>query len=47
AYPDAHENLKLTVAEQMIPEEPVSSTGYLATQQYLPSYDIFSDRSRV
>ncbi|GJR10977.1 hypothetical protein Tco_0793629 [Tanacetum coccineum] len=31
AYPDAHENLKLTVAEQMIPEEPVSSTGTLSS----------------
>ncbi|GJS02314.1 hypothetical protein Tco_0318822 [Tanacetum coccineum] len=27
AYPEVQENLKLTVDEQMIPEEPVSSTG--------------------
>ncbi|GKE54499.1 hypothetical protein Tco_1489655, partial [Tanacetum coccineum] len=27
AYPDVQENLKLTVDEQVIPEEPVSSTG--------------------
>ncbi|GJY80082.1 hypothetical protein Tco_0492833 [Tanacetum coccineum] len=29
AYPEVQENLKLTVDEQMIPEEPVSSTGTL------------------
>ncbi|GKA57092.1 hypothetical protein Tco_0756280, partial [Tanacetum coccineum] len=30
AYPDVQENLKLTVDEQVIPEEPVSSTGTLS-----------------
>ncbi|GJR05772.1 hypothetical protein Tco_0528756 [Tanacetum coccineum] len=29
AYPDVHKNLKLTVDEQVIPEEPVSSTGHI------------------
>ncbi|GKG63512.1 hypothetical protein Tco_0643060, partial [Tanacetum coccineum] len=29
AYPDVHENLKLTVDEHVIPEDPVSSTGTL------------------
>ncbi|GKE53124.1 hypothetical protein Tco_1488280, partial [Tanacetum coccineum] len=31
AYPDVQENLKLTVDEQVIPEEPVSSTGTLSS----------------
>ncbi|GKD84820.1 hypothetical protein Tco_1355974 [Tanacetum coccineum] len=35
AYPDVHENLKLTVDEQVIPEEPVSSTGTLSSLQNL------------
>ncbi|GJS86379.1 hypothetical protein Tco_0769015 [Tanacetum coccineum] len=30
-YPDVQENLKLTVDEQVIPEEPVSSTGMLSS----------------
>ncbi|GKA84963.1 hypothetical protein Tco_0806617 [Tanacetum coccineum] len=42
AYPEVQENLKLTVDEQMIPEEPVSSTGTLSSLQHLTkdfSYD--------
>ncbi|GJW73739.1 hypothetical protein Tco_0133109 [Tanacetum coccineum] len=35
AYPDVHKNLKLTVDEQVIPEEPVSSTGTLSSLQHL------------
>ncbi|GKA73433.1 hypothetical protein Tco_0779735 [Tanacetum coccineum] len=35
AYPDVQENLKLTVDEQVIPEEPVSSTGTLSSLQHL------------
>ncbi|GJY13278.1 hypothetical protein Tco_0382587 [Tanacetum coccineum] len=31
AYPEVQENLKLTLDEQMIPEEPVSSTGTLSS----------------
>ncbi|GJS61783.1 hypothetical protein Tco_0656567, partial [Tanacetum coccineum] len=35
AYPDVQENLKLTVDEQVIPEEPVSSTRTLSSLQHL------------
>ncbi|GKF94465.1 hypothetical protein Tco_0284165, partial [Tanacetum coccineum] len=35
AYPDVQENLKLTIDEQVIPEEPVSSTGMLSSLQHL------------
>ncbi|GKA07351.1 hypothetical protein Tco_0686575 [Tanacetum coccineum] len=35
AYPEVQENLKLSVDEQMIPEEPVSSTGMLSSLQHL------------
>ncbi|GJW22650.1 hypothetical protein Tco_0033272 [Tanacetum coccineum] len=35
AYPDVQVNLKLTVDEQVIPEEPVSSTGTLSSLQHL------------
>ncbi|GKD64234.1 hypothetical protein Tco_1306342, partial [Tanacetum coccineum] len=35
AYPDVQENLKLTVDEQVILEEPVSSTGTLSSLQHL------------
>ncbi|GJW34768.1 hypothetical protein Tco_0057688 [Tanacetum coccineum] len=35
AYPDVQENLKLTVDEHVIPEEPVSSTGTLSSLQHL------------
>ncbi|GKD17823.1 hypothetical protein Tco_1206981, partial [Tanacetum coccineum] len=31
AYPNVHENLKLTVDEPVIPEEPASSTGTLSS----------------
>ncbi|GJT38409.1 hypothetical protein Tco_0938274 [Tanacetum coccineum] len=34
-YPEVQENLKLTVDEQMIPKEPVSSTGTLSSLQHL------------
>ncbi|GKC30238.1 hypothetical protein Tco_1037532, partial [Tanacetum coccineum] len=34
AYPDVQENLKLTVDEQVIPEEPVSSTWTLSSLQH-------------
>ncbi|GJT93346.1 hypothetical protein Tco_1082191 [Tanacetum coccineum] len=35
AYPDVQENMKLTVDEQVIPEEPVSFTGTLSSLQHL------------
>nr|GEU34964.1 hypothetical protein [Tanacetum cinerariifolium] len=35
AYPKVHENLKLTVEEQVILEEPASSTGSLSSLQHL------------
>ncbi|GJR14328.1 hypothetical protein Tco_0796980 [Tanacetum coccineum] len=35
AYPNVQENLKLTVDEPVIPEEPASSTGTLSSLQYL------------
>ncbi|GJW09829.1 hypothetical protein Tco_1575656 [Tanacetum coccineum] len=38
------ENLKLTVAEQMIPEEPVSSTGTLSSLQHLAKDFSFGDQ---
>ncbi|GJV69871.1 hypothetical protein Tco_1485380, partial [Tanacetum coccineum] len=44
AYPDVPENLKLTVAEQMIPEEPVSSTGTLSSLQHLAKDFSFGDQ---
>ncbi|GKA78818.1 hypothetical protein Tco_0785355 [Tanacetum coccineum] len=44
AYPDVQENLKLTVAEQMIPEEPVSSTGTLSSLQHLAKDFSFGDQ---
>ncbi|GJU96945.1 hypothetical protein Tco_1326216 [Tanacetum coccineum] len=44
AYPDVQENLKLTVAEQMIPEEPVSSTGMLSSLQHLAKDFSFGDQ---
>ncbi|GKF57065.1 hypothetical protein Tco_0170602, partial [Tanacetum coccineum] len=43
AYPDVQENLKLTVDEQVIPEEPVSSTGMLSSLQHLAKYFSFGD----
>ncbi|GJR24300.1 retrovirus-related pol polyprotein from transposon TNT 1-94 [Tanacetum coccineum] len=44
AYPDVQENLKLTVAEQMIPEEPVSSIGTLSSLQHLAKDFSFGDQ---
>ncbi|GJU32491.1 hypothetical protein Tco_1176080 [Tanacetum coccineum] len=44
AYHDVQENLKLTVAEQMIPEEPVSSTGTLSSLQHLAKDFSFGDQ---
>ncbi|GJW13523.1 hypothetical protein Tco_0017656, partial [Tanacetum coccineum] len=44
AYPDVQENLKLTVVEQMIPEEPVSSTGTLSSLQHLAKDFSFGDQ---
>ncbi|GKC37176.1 hypothetical protein Tco_1049560 [Tanacetum coccineum] len=44
AYPDVQENLKLTVDEQVIPEEPVSSTGTLSSLQHLAKDFSFGDR---
>ncbi|GJY86296.1 hypothetical protein Tco_0500322 [Tanacetum coccineum] len=44
AYPDVHENLKLTVDEQVIPEEPVSSTGTLSSLQNLAKDFSFGDQ---
>ncbi|GJT83850.1 hypothetical protein Tco_1058192, partial [Tanacetum coccineum] len=44
AYPDVQENLKLTVDEQVIPEEPVSSTGTLSSLQHLAKDFSFGDQ---
>ncbi|GKA58371.1 hypothetical protein Tco_0757559 [Tanacetum coccineum] len=44
AYPDVQENLKLTVDEQVIPEEPVSSTGMLSSLQHLAKDFSFGDQ---
>ncbi|GJU71398.1 hypothetical protein Tco_1262803 [Tanacetum coccineum] len=44
AYPDVHKNLKLTVDEQVIPEEPVSSTGTLSSLQHLAKDFSFGDQ---
>ncbi|GJX92533.1 hypothetical protein Tco_0345859 [Tanacetum coccineum] len=44
AYPDVQENLKLTVDEQVIPEEPVSSTGTLSSLQHLAKDLSFGDQ---
>ncbi|GJS89072.1 hypothetical protein Tco_0771708 [Tanacetum coccineum] len=44
AYPEVQENLKLTVDEQMIPEEPVSSTGTLSSLQHLAKDFSFGDQ---
>ncbi|GJW85573.1 hypothetical protein Tco_0158718 [Tanacetum coccineum] len=43
-YPDVHKNLKLTVDEQVIPEEPVSSTGTLSSLQHLAKDFSFGDQ---
>ncbi|GJZ75357.1 hypothetical protein Tco_0639822 [Tanacetum coccineum] len=44
AYPDVQENLKLTVDEHVIPEEPVSSTGTLSSLQHLAKDFSFGDQ---
>ncbi|GJS38827.1 hypothetical protein Tco_0563870 [Tanacetum coccineum] len=44
AYPDIQENLKLTVDEQVILEEPVSSTGTLSSLQHLAKDFSFGDQ---
>nr|GEW50111.1 E-beta-farnesene synthase [Tanacetum cinerariifolium] len=43
AYPKVHENLKLTVEEQVILEEPASSTGTLSSPQRLMKDLSFGD----
>ncbi|GJW85980.1 hypothetical protein Tco_0159125 [Tanacetum coccineum] len=43
-YPEVQENLKLTVDEQVIPEEPVSSTGTLSSLQHLAKDFSFGDQ---
>ncbi|GKD06882.1 hypothetical protein Tco_1186567, partial [Tanacetum coccineum] len=43
-YPDVQENLKLTVDEHVIPEEPVSSTGMLSSLQHLAKDFSFGDQ---
>ncbi|GKC28983.1 hypothetical protein Tco_1036277 [Tanacetum coccineum] len=44
AYPNVQENLNLTVDEQVIPEEPVSSTGELSSLQHLAKDFSFGDQ---
>ncbi|GJS67164.1 hypothetical protein Tco_0681728 [Tanacetum coccineum] len=44
AYPEVQENLKLTVDEQMIPEEPVSSIGMLSSLQHLTKDFSYGDQ---
>ncbi|GKA54735.1 hypothetical protein Tco_0753684 [Tanacetum coccineum] len=44
AYPEVQENLKLTVDEQMIPEEPVSFTGTLSSLQHLTKDFSYGDQ---
>ncbi|GKA48618.1 monodehydroascorbate reductase, partial [Tanacetum coccineum] len=44
AYPNVKENLKLTVDEQVIPKEPVSSTGTLSSLQHLAKDFSFGDQ---
>ncbi|GKB39932.1 hypothetical protein Tco_0884874 [Tanacetum coccineum] len=44
AYPEVQENLKLTVDEQMILEEPVSSTGTLSSLQHLTKDFSYGDQ---
>ncbi|GJX77996.1 hypothetical protein Tco_0324807 [Tanacetum coccineum] len=43
-YPEVQENLKLSVDEQMIPEEPVSSTGTLSSLQHLTKDFSYGDQ---
>ncbi|GKA73712.1 hypothetical protein Tco_0780014 [Tanacetum coccineum] len=44
AYPKVQENLKLTVEEHVILEEPASSTGTLSSLQHLAKDFIFGDQ---
>ncbi|GJU44033.1 hypothetical protein Tco_1201299 [Tanacetum coccineum] len=44
AYPNVQENLKLTVEEQVILEEPASSTGTLSSLQHLAKDFSFGDQ---
>ncbi|GKA94441.1 hypothetical protein Tco_0816479 [Tanacetum coccineum] len=44
AYLEVQENLKLTVDEQMIPEEPVSSIGTLSSLQHLTKDFSYGDQ---
>ncbi|GJV65940.1 hypothetical protein Tco_1476768 [Tanacetum coccineum] len=44
AYPNIQENLKLTVNEPVIPEEPASSTGTLSSLQHLAKDFSFGDQ---
>nr|GFC30663.1 hypothetical protein [Tanacetum cinerariifolium] len=44
AYPNVQENLKLTVEEQVILEEPTSSTGTLSSLQHLTKDFSFGDQ---
>ncbi|GKG21882.1 hypothetical protein Tco_0384477 [Tanacetum coccineum] len=44
AYPNIQENLKLTVDDPVIPEEPASSTGTLSSLQHLAKYFSFGDQ---
>ncbi|GJU48364.1 hypothetical protein Tco_1217919 [Tanacetum coccineum] len=44
AYPNVQENLKLTVDDPVIPEEPASSTGTLSSLQHLAKDFIFGDQ---
>ncbi|GJS31082.1 hypothetical protein Tco_0491702 [Tanacetum coccineum] len=44
AYPNVQENIKLTVDEPVIPEEPASSTGTLSSLQHLAKDFSFGDQ---
>ncbi|GJX84758.1 retrovirus-related pol polyprotein from transposon TNT 1-94 [Tanacetum coccineum] len=44
AYPKVQENLKLKVEEQVIPEEPASSTGTLSSLQHIAKDFSFGDQ---
>ncbi|GJZ11660.1 hypothetical protein Tco_0546419 [Tanacetum coccineum] len=44
AYPKVQENVKLTVEEQVVLEEPASSTGTLSSLQHLAKYFSFGDQ---
>ncbi|GJR47365.1 hypothetical protein Tco_1315468 [Tanacetum coccineum] len=44
AYPEVQENLKLTIDEQMIPEELVSSTWTLSSLQHLTKDFSYGDK---